>query len=904
MQADWIAVASIVAPSLVGGLVAIAATRRPWQRPQPAADAGAYRRWISDLGRLLPELLIETDTRRRIVLVNDEGCNWLGSTVARTLEGAPVVDLVAPELREAFAAVLAEAERTLVPGSGDFRLSLPGLPDAPVRVMAAPVMAERGDAVRGLRCVITDLSGELRAQAELDQQRSAAAAITGILRTISAANEGEMDAALTRALVSVGSLTTIDRCFLGRLEDDGDTLGWDFRWAAEGVAPVDADQLPAALSDMPWIRDHVVSGRALHVEDVAALPVEAAREKERLLRRETRSALVVPMFAGGRIAGLLAFHSVRSVGNWRDEDVRLLETVGQILVGAWQRRSADRERDAAHRRLLETIAFLPDATFVTDAEGRIRAWNRALEELTGVPEATMLGRGGRAHAHVLHGQDTVDLVDLILAGEAAEGAADYDFVEIRGETLCAERFFPALNGGRGAHVWVTASPLRDGDGRITGAIESLKDITDRKLAEQALRASEERVRALNEDLERRVDAATGELRAANVALRESEARYRRIIENLGDRHIFYSHDPGLDFTFISSSYRRLMGVDDMGDLNGRVAAWLVDPRNEQARARVRRLLDGERQPPYDLHVTLADGAERVLEIHSVPVLAADGRVVSVEGVARDVTEDRGNARLVAAARERLLEAEKMAALGAMVAGVSHELATPVGIGVTAASHLAALCADGRQSLAEGSLTRSGLEMLLGAMDQAAGAVQANLGRAADLIQNFKQVAVDQSTVREREFDLAAYLDEIVLSLRPRLKDTGFRLDVDCPPGIVLHGDPGALYRVVSNLVMNSLEHGFDGLLTGRITVTARRDEGGVVIEYRDDGNGMGAQARQRMFEPFFTTRRGRGGTGLGMHIVWTNVTQVLGGTITCRSAPGRGARFTLAIPQNVEATHA
>ncbi len=607
---------------------------------------------------------------------------------------------------------------------------------------------------------------------------------------------------------------------------------------------------------MPWVSEHLAAGQVVHLEDVAAMPVDAQLAKECLLRQEVRSALFIPVFEGGRVAGLLAFQSVRSVGQWRDEDVCLLETVGQILAGAWQRRRADRERAAAQRRLADTVEFLPDATFVVDAAGRILAWNRALEELTGVAKDRMLGRGDRAHARVLHGAAVSDLVDLIIEAAPAGGSAGYDFVEIRGETLCAERFLPELKDGRGAHVWLTATPLRDGEGRLTGAVESVKDITDRKLAEQALRRSEERVRLLNEDLERRVDGATAELRAANAALGESEERYRRIIENLGDRHIFYAHDPDLRFTFVSSSFRRLMGVDSVEALDERARTWFSDARNPLAAESVARTLAGERRPPFDLHLTVREGEERVLEVHSVPVVDEEGRVCSIEGVARDVTEDRDNARLVAEARERLLEAEKMAALGAMVAGVSHEMATPVGIGVTAASHLAALCGDGLQSLAEGSLTRSGLEMLLESTRQAADAVQANLLRAADLIQNFKQVAVDQSSVHERDFDLAGYLDEIELSLRPRLKDTGFRLAVDCPPGIVLHGDPGALYRVVVNLVMNSLEHGFEGLLTGTMTIRGAPQRGRVVIEYRDDGNGMTVEQRQRIYEPFYTTRRG------------------------------------------------
>ncbi len=290
----------------------------------------------------------------------------------------------------------------------------------------------------------------------------------------------------------------------------------------------------------------------------------------------------------------------------------------------------------------------------------------------------------------------------------------------------------------------------------------------------------------------------------------------------------------------------------------------------------------------------------MLEIQAGPVLGPGGAVILVEGVARDVTDDRRNAQLVSEAQQALLEAEKMAALGAMVAGVAHELATPVGIGVTAASHAADLCREASRELRDGRLTRSGLESLLASLSQAAAAARANLDRAADLIQNFKQVAVDQSRSQERAFDLAEYLDEIVLSLGPRFKGTAHRLRVDCPRGIVLRRDPGALYRVVSNLVVNSLEHGFEEMLTGTIDITVSCAASQVVLTYRDDGRGMTREQQQRLYERFYTTRRHRGGTGLGMHIVWNNVKHALGGTIACASAPGKGTVFTLSLPQNVE----
>ena len=249
------------------------------------------------------------------------------------------------------------------------------------------------------------------------------------------------------------------------------------------------------------------------------------------------------------------------------------------------------------------------------------------------------------------------------------------------------------------------------------------------------------------------------------------------------------------------------------------------------------------------------------------------------------------------AQKQLVESEKMAALGALVAGVAHEINTPLGIGVTAASHLETESKRVRALVADGGLKRSDLEAYLDTAGSSSELILRNLKRADHLVKSFKQVAVDQSSEQRRVIELAEYLDEILTSLHPRLKRTKHEVVVDCDPTIRVNTFPGALYQVVVNLVINSLMHGFEEIAAGRVDLAVRCVDGQVEIDYRDNGRGMPETVRARIFEPFFTTKRGQGGSGLGMHIVYNLVTQMLGGTVACDSAPGQGVRFLVKFPQ-------
>jgi signal transduction histidine kinase len=248
------------------------------------------------------------------------------------------------------------------------------------------------------------------------------------------------------------------------------------------------------------------------------------------------------------------------------------------------------------------------------------------------------------------------------------------------------------------------------------------------------------------------------------------------------------------------------------------------------------------------------------------------------------------------AQENLIAAEKLAALGGLVAGVAHEVNNPIGISLTVASTFARRCDDFAKEVGSGPLRRSRLDEFLEGGRDAAQQLVANLQRAGELVQSFKQVAVDRSHADRREFDLRESTDHIVASLRPVLKKSRIQLTVDVPHGIIMESYPGSYGQVLTNLFLNSVLHGFPDGRSGTITVQARKMRDMVELLVSDDGVGMSEEVQRRAFDPFFTTRRAQGGTGLGLHIIFNLVTQQLGGRLNFESRSGWGTRFRIIIP--------
>ncbi|MBI3228916.1 MAG: PAS domain S-box protein [Burkholderiales bacterium] len=250
-------------------------------------------------------------------------------------------------------------------------------------------------------------------------------------------------------------------------------------------------------------------------------------------------------------------------------------------------------------------------------------------------------------------------------------------------------------------------------------------------------------------------------------------------------------------------------------------------------------------------------------------------------------------------QSELLRAEKMAALGSLVAGVAHELNTPIGNSVTVATTLQLSSIEILEEVRTGQARRSSLDKHLEACVKGAEILMRNLQRAAELVSSFKQVAVDQTSSQQREFDLKQALEDVVVTLEPLYKKTQYKLHLDLAENIQMNSFPGPLGQIITNFITNAIAHAFEGREAGNMWLSTHlQDEDHVEIIFRDDGVGIAKPDQERVFDPFFTTKLGQGGSGLGMHIVYNLVNGVLGGKISLKSNAEQGTTITMEIPRH------
>ena len=249
------------------------------------------------------------------------------------------------------------------------------------------------------------------------------------------------------------------------------------------------------------------------------------------------------------------------------------------------------------------------------------------------------------------------------------------------------------------------------------------------------------------------------------------------------------------------------------------------------------------------------------------------------------------------AQKSLVQSEKWASLGSLVAGIAHEINTPVGVIVTSASVLDDATLTINKQVASGAIKKSDITTFLSVAKESARLILSNADRAANLIQSFKQVAVDQTSEQRREFDFEQFLNDVIASLNPTLRKSSVSIEIESQEKLILDSYPGLIAQVITNLTMNAVAHAFPIGSSGKILIQFSLSNNDVHLHFRDNGQGIPEEFLDKIFEPFFTTKRGQGGTGLGLNIVFNIITKQLSGSIKAQNHPDGGAIFHIQIPR-------
>lgn len=556
------------------------------------------------------------------------------------------------------------------------------------------------------------------------------------------------------------------------------------------------------------------------------------------------------------------------------------------------RHSEESERLGAER-MLKVIDAVPDFMLLSRvADGRIVYANAGVEKMSGFTYGELVGQSiNDFDFGIAREQRDAWLQDLIVKGETANL-----------ETVVRHKTGTVTN------VLVSASLLQiDADDHV---LIICRDITDRKLVEAAVAHANRQLNYLLDAASEIAIIATDVKGIVQMFNRGAEKMLGyRARDLIGKPIPFEIHDPDE----LMQRSREL--TDQIGRAVEPVDVLTLVPAKQGAETRnwtyVRK--DGQR-----LAVSLT--VTRVLDSH--------GKIVGFLGIARDITlqlqaegalydlnyqlerrvEERtaelaeSNENLAKAmhdlqlAQAELVRSEKLTALGDIVAVVAHEINTPIGNCLTVASTLRDRSEDLGAAIESGTLKRSGLSRYIEETKTGMDILIRGLNKSSELVSNFKQVAVDQTSEQRRQFDLAKVTGEVVALMLPILRKTPYQLQVDIPDQIIMDSFPGPIEQIISNLINNSVLHAFDDDQAGLMKLQARQAGSQVHIEFSDDGRGIPSHHLSRIFDPFFTTKLGRGGTGLGLNIVHNIIRKMLGGQIEVVSEAGKGTTFVISLP--------
>ncbi len=403
---------------------------------------------------------------------------------------------------------------------------------------------------------------------------------------------------------------------------------------------------------------------------------------------------------------------------------------------------------------------------------------------------------------------------------------------------------------------------------------------------------------------------------------EAKMETENLIENLPD--VMYSIDRDRKFFFINSGMEKVLGTE-RSKLLGRhysVAFNSLAFQNQKQVSIWEEKIEktfSSREPVNFQYEYYEKGSSRITDVLLIPLFDAEGSVRGIIGNNRDITDlvqaernmqiilQTENERLDQLVKKRsetlektmkeLMHAERLASLGSLVAGVSHEINTPLGVAISATSYLNESNDRAYRQLKEVAFDANDLIDYMKKMDETTHIIDTNLQRAADLVKSFKKISVNQSSDIKSVFKLYDYIQSILLTLKHEYKNMNLKIDVICPETLEINSYPSAYSQIITNLIMNAVHHAFESREAGRIKIIVSQAEDKIMIEVSDNGSGMSEEVRARVFDPFFTTKRGQGGSGLGLNIVYNLVVDKLGGNISCESALGEGTTFKIILPE-------
>ena len=549
-----------------------------------------------------------------------------------------------------------------------------------------------------------------------------------------------------------------------------------------------------------------------------------------------------------------------------------------------ERKEAEKALQASESYLRAVLDNVIDGIISINEDRLVETFNPAAERIFGYSAAEVVGQNVKMlMPEPFHNQHDSFVKNYLRTGKAK-------IIGIGREVQGLRKY------GRIVPLDLAVSEMRvDGQRKFVGI---LRDITERKKVEDELREGERKLATLMANLP---GMAYRCLNDPNWTIRFASDGCRQLTG--------YDPDDFIDNKRLS--FKEIIHPDDRSPIWDQVQAALIKRQPFLLRYRIR----------------TKSGEEKWVREQGMGIFSSEGDSLPIEGLIIDITDRmraeealrklneeleqriaERTAQLTQAnqalqeslatlkkTQDQLVFSEKMAALGELVGGVAHEINTPVGICLTVASYLELKTDEFSKRLAAADAEQTELQKYLNSVTEATAGILTNLKRAAELVKSFKQVAVDQTAEETRKFNLKEYIENVLLSLRPKYKKTPHTIEVNCPEDVEIFSYPGAFSQIITNLVMNSLIHGFEGIKEGRISIDVSVADDRLLFRYSDSGRGMPEKNVKKIYDPFFTTKRGEGGSGLGMHIVFNLVTRRLSGQIACVSAPGKGAVFTITL---------